>query len=52
MTKLIDYANQAGVQPSELAALLNLGRDYSDDMELDPWMVDVLDNTHDGVYCE
>lgn len=49
--KFRDAAADAGMQAYEAAALLNLGRDYSDDMEAEPWMLDVLENTgSDGVY--
>lgn len=51
MTTIRDYAAIHGIQPHEIAALLDLGAAYTDDQELEAWQVDVLDGTDEtGVY--
>lgn len=48
---LREIAAETNTQPYQIAALLDLGTDYSDDMALEPWMVEVVRNTTDaGTY--
>lgn len=39
---LAEIARETACQPYEIAALLDLGDDYTDDMILDDWMVEVV----------
>lgn len=43
MSTIRDLAREYNAQPYEIAAFLDLGRDYSDDTEVEPWMREALD---------
>lgn len=42
MTTIAQIAAETNSQPHEIAALLDLGVDYTDNMELEPWMIEVI----------
>ena len=51
MTTIGDYANTHNTQPYEIAAYLDLGTEWDDHTDLEPWQIDILDHSDDdGVY--